>query len=45
MDTNLAGFVALGALVVGLFIWMLRQDVLELRKDLSELRVELSRRK
>ncbi len=45
MDENLVGFVALGALIVGLFIWFLRQDVLDLREQVRELRAELSRRK
>ena len=33
MDANLAGFIALGALIVGLFIWLLRHDIRELRAD------------
>ena len=36
MDANLAGFVALGALIVGLFAW-LRLDIRELR---AEMRLE-----
>ena len=44
MDMTLAGFIALGALIIGLFAW-LRQDILELRKDMdskfSSLRNEL----
>ena len=45
MDANLFGFVALGALFVGPFIWFLWQDVLDLRREVQELRAELSRRK
>lgn len=45
MDANLVGFFALGALIVGMFIWMLRQDVLELREEVQKLRAELYRRK
>ncbi len=33
MDANLAGFVALGALILGLFAW-LRQDIRALRNEL-----------
>ena len=44
MDMTLAGFIALGALITGLFAW-LRQDIRELRKDMdskfSSLRNEL----
>lgn len=44
MDLTLAGFLALGALIVGQFAW-LRQDIRELRKELfgalSELRKEM----
>ncbi len=38
MEANLAGFVALGALILGLFAW-LRQDIRALR---SEMRDEIS---
>ena len=41
MDANLAGFVALGALIVGLFAW-LRQDVRELRREMGALRKGLA---
>ena len=34
MDMTLGGFVALGALITGLFAW-LRQDIGELRKDME----------
>ena len=34
MDMTLAGFVALGAFIIGLFAW-LRQDIGELRKALG----------
>ena len=34
MDANLAGFVALGVLIVGLFAW-LRQDIRALRSELG----------
>ena len=34
MDMTLAGFIALGALITGLFAW-LRQDIGELRKDMD----------
>ena len=44
MDANLAGFVALGALILGLFAW-LRQDIralrTELRGEIESLRTEL----
>ena len=44
MDANLAGFVALGALILGLFAW-LRQDIRalrnELRGEIDTLRNEL----
>jgi len=44
MDMTLAGFIALGALITGLFAW-LRRDIRELRKDMdskfSSLRNEL----
>ena len=40
MDTDLAGFVALAALVVGLFAW-LRQDIRAVRGEMSELRDEM----
>ena len=42
MDANLVGFVALGALFVGLFAW-LRQDIQALRKDSVELRERVAR--
>ena len=34
MDMTFAGFIALGALITGLFAW-LRQDIRELRKDMD----------
>ena len=34
MDMTLAGFIALGALITGLFAW-LRQDIRELSKDMD----------
>ncbi len=34
MDANLVGFVALGALIAGLFAW-LRQDIQVLRREMS----------
>ena len=40
MDANLAGFVALGALILGLFAW-LRQDIRALRTEMNALRTEL----
>ena len=40
MDANLAGFVALGALIVGLFAW-LRHDTQTLRRDMDSLRGEI----
>lgn len=40
MDANLAGFVALGALMVGLFAW-LRHDTQTLRRDMDTLRGEM----
>ena len=40
MDANLAGFVALGALIVGLFAW-LRHDIHTLRRDMGTLRGEM----
>ena len=44
MDANLAGFVALGALILGLFAW-LRQDIRalrnELRGEIESLRKEM----
>ena len=44
MDMTLAGFVALGVLITGLFAW-LRQDIGELRKDMDSkidsLRIDL----
>ena len=42
MDANLAGFIALGALIVGLFAW-LRQDIQGLRRELTELRERVAR--
>ena len=35
MDANLAGFVALGTLIIGLFAW-LRQDIRTLRAEVNE---------
>ena len=40
MDSDLAGFIALGALVLGLFAW-LRQDIRTLSAELSALRNEM----
>ena len=40
MDANLVGFVALGALILGLFAW-LRQDIRALRTEMNGLRTEL----
>ena len=40
MDANLAGFVALGALIVGLFAW-LRMDIREIRQEMGTLREEI----
>ena len=44
MDANLAGFIALGALIVGLFAW-LRMDIremrAEMRKEIGALRQEI----
>ena len=40
MDANLVGFVALGALILGLFAW-LRQDIRALRTEMNALRTEL----
>ena len=34
MDMMLAGFIALGALIIGQFVW-LRQDICDLRKDMD----------
>ena len=42
MDGNLAGFVALGALMVGLFAW-LRQDIRSLRGEMDGLREEVAK--
>ena len=42
MGMTLAGFVALGALIVGLFAW-LRQDIRVLHADLGELRERVAR--
>ena len=45
MDANLAGFVALGALILGLFAW-LRQDIRALRAEMNDkidgLRTEMN---
>ena len=41
MDANLAGFVALGALILGLFAW-LRQDIRALRTEMNALRTEMN---
>ena len=45
MDANLAGFVALGALTIGLFAW-LRQDIRALRAEMNDkidgLRAEMN---
>ncbi|MDE0706122.1 MAG: hypothetical protein F4204_07255 [Rhodospirillaceae bacterium] len=45
MDANLAGLVALGALIIGLFAW-LRQDIRtlrdEVRNEISGLRGEMN---
>ncbi len=43
MDVTLAGFIALGALVTGLFAW-LRQDIGDLRKNMDSKIGELSER-
>ena len=43
MDANLAGFVALAALILGLFAW-LRQDIRALRGEMHGLRDEMSGR-
>ena len=43
MDMTLAGFVALGALIICLFAW-LRQDIGELRKNMGSRIGELSER-
>ena len=40
MDSDLAGFIALGALILGLFAW-LRQDIRTLSAELSALRNEM----
>ena len=40
MDANLVGFVALGALILGLLAW-LRQDIRALRTEMNGLRTEL----
>jgi len=40
MDSDLAGFIALGALILGLFAW-LRQDIRALSAELSALRNEM----
>lgn len=40
MDANLVGFVALGALIVGLFAW-LRMDIREIRQEMGTLREEI----
>ena len=41
MDANLAGFLALGALIVGLFTW-LRLDIREMRQEIGSLRAEMA---
>ncbi len=45
MDANLAGLVALGALIIGLFAW-LRQDIrslrVEMRSEIDGLRREMN---
>ena len=45
MDANLAGLVALGALIIGLFAW-LRQDIrslrVEMRSQIDGLRREMN---
>ena len=45
MDANLVGFVALGALIIGLFAW-LRQDIRALRVEMNDkidgLRAEMN---
>lgn len=43
MDTDLAGFIALGALILGLFAW-LRQDIRALRAEMNALRAEVNSR-
>ena len=43
MDMTLAGFVALGALVTGLFAW-LRRDIGDLRRNMDSKIGELSER-
>ena len=43
MDANLAGFVALAALILGLFAW-LRQDIRALRGEMHGLRDEVNGR-
>ncbi len=43
MDINLAGFIALGALILGLFAW-LRQDIRALRAEMNALRDEVNGR-
>ena len=40
MDSDLAGFIALGALIIGLFAW-LRQDIRALRTEMNALRDDL----
>ena len=42
MDMTLGGFVALGALITGLFAW-LRQDIGELREELHKLSERVAR--
>ena len=39
MDMTLAGFIALTALIIGLFAW-LRQDIRELRRELRQEFIE-----
>ncbi len=41
MDTDLAGFIALGALILGLFAW-LRQDIRALRAEMNALREDMT---
>ena len=40
MDADFAGFIALGALILGLFAW-LRQDIRALRAEMNALRDDL----
>ena len=53
MDANLAGFIALGALIIGLFAWLrqeiqglrreMRDEIGTLRRELTELRERVAR--